>query len=229
MAEWFRQARKGFEGSNPSPSARQQLIYKLFITTVMEIQKKNIIAAYEGADEKGKEMLKALFPDVTFNEKDDRPITERIKTFQDAYDELSRRAEAGDKSASLLVDDWDCLETESEDIIAFVKLRIVCAALNEGWEPKFTEDEVRWYPWHLLYTQQIIDNMRKEERKKLAMMSTDDYVTEYAGFACAYSNNSPSNATAIIGSRLCLKDGELAAYCGTQFIELWAGFKLLSK
>ncbi len=195
----------------------------------MEIQKKNIIAAYESADEKGKKMLKALFPDVTFNEKDERPITERIKTFEDAYDELSRRAEAGDKSASLLVDDWDELESESEDLIAFVKLRIICAALNEGWEPKFTEEEVRWYPWHWLYTEQEIDNMRKEEREKRAMMSTDDYVTEYAGFASARSTYAPSTSIANVGSRFCLKSNELASYCGTQFIELWADFKLLRK
>ena len=195
----------------------------------MEIQKKNIIAAYESADEKGKEMLKALFPDVTFNEKDERLITERIKTFEDAYYELSRRDKAGDTSAGLLVDDWDELESESEDLIAFVKLRIICAALNEGWEPKFTEDEVRWYPWNLLYTQQEIDNMRKEEREKRAMMSTDDYVTEYAGFAYAISHYAPSYANAHFGSRLCLKSNELALYCGTQFIELWADFKLLRK
>ena len=197
----------------------------------MEIQKKNIIAAYESADEKGKEMLKALFPDVTFNEKDDRPITERIKSFEDAYEELKRRQAEGDKSVTNLIDDWDDFNSEAADpdILAFFKLRIICAALNEGWMPKFTEDESRWYPWHWLYTQEEIDRMEAKEQKERCMMQTTDYVTEYAGFACASSNNAPSYTSAIIGSRLCLKNSELATYCGRQFIDLWADFKLLSK
>ncbi len=192
----------------------------------MEVQKKNIIAAYESADDKGKEMLKALFPDVTFNEKDDRPITERIKTFEDACNELGDDNQFVQEYNSIIVNaDVDICY----DIISFLKLRIVCAALNEGWEPKFTEDEVRWYPWHWLYTQSEIDNMNKDERKKRALMSTGDYVTEYAGFASAYSIYAPSLANALIGSRLCLKNSELASYCGTQFIDLWAGFKLIRK
>ena len=197
----------------------------------MEIQKKNIIAAYESADKKGKEMLKALFPDVTFNEKDDRPITERIKTFEDAYEELKRRQAEGDKSVTNLIDDWDDFNSKAADpdILAFFKLRIICVALNEGWMPKFTEDEARWYPWHWLYTQEEIDRMEAKEKKERCMMQTTDYVTEYAGFACAYSYNAPSYTDASIGSRLCLKNSELATYCGRQFIDLWADFKLLSK
>ena len=177
----------------------------------MEIQKKNIIAAYESADEKGKEMLKALFPDVTFNEKDDRPITERIKSFEDAYEELKRRQAEGDKSVTNLIDDWDDFNSEAADpdILA--------------------EDESRWYPWHWLYTQEEIDRMEAKEKKERCMMQTTDYVTEYAGFAYAYSHITPSSTDAYIGSRLCLKNSELATYCGRQFIDLWADFKLLSK
>lgn len=195
----------------------------------MEIQKKNIIAAYESADEKGKEMLKALFPDVTFIEKDNRPVTERIKNFEDALNALKDRANNDEQLATNLVDEWNAFYANSKDIVAFVKLRIVCAALNEGWEPKFTEDEVRWYPWHWLYTQSEMDNMNKDERKKRALMSTGDYVTEYAGFASAYSYYAPSYPNATFGSRLCLKNSELASYCGTQFIDLWADFKLICK
>lgn len=168
---------------------------------------------------------------VLVDEKDDRPITERIKTFEDACKELNRLAEEGNENMALLLADYesnaDNIKTEAT--LAYMKLCIIVAALNEGWEPKFTEDELRWYPWHWLYTQKEIDNMRKEERKKCAMMSTDDYVTEYAGFAFALSYYSPAYTYAIFGSRLCSKSNELASYCGTQFIELWADFKLLRK
>ena len=68
-----------------------------------------------------------------------------------------------------------------------------------------------------------------KEKKERCMMQTTDYVTEYAGFAYASSVYAPSYSGAYVGSRLCLKNSELATYCGRQFIDLWADFKLLSK
>ncbi len=69
-------------------------------------------------------------------------------------------------------------------------------------------------------------NGEKQERR---MIDTADYVTEYAGFGYAYSNNAPSHAGARIGSRLCLRSSDLAIYCGKQFIKLWADFNLTRK
>lgn len=81
---------------------------------------------------------------------DDKPkdVTERIKTFEDAC------AELGDKHPFVIQYKklYDCFLNDtamnnSHDIIAFLKLRIITAALNEGWEPQFTDDEYRYYPW----------------------------------------------------------------------------------
>lgn len=110
-----------------------------------------------------------------------------------------------------------------------MKLRIICAALNEGWEPQFTEDEWRYYPWYWLYTQKEIKDMDEDEKTDRRLMSTGDYQTGYAGLAFANSYNAPSSTTARIGSRLCLKSDTLAVYCGKQFINIWADFCLIRK
>lgn len=110
---------------------------------------------------------------------------------------------------------------------AYLKLRIIVAALNEGWTPELKEDEILYYPWHWLYTQSEIDDMDEDERKERRMMQTGDYATEFAGFAGANSYNAPSYTSADFGSRLCLKSSELASYCGKQFIGIWADFRLI--
>ena len=181
----------------------------------------NIRAAYNAADESGKTLLRNLFPDLSLgqSEKDNRPVTERIKTFEDACRELGIEAEAEEAKYEGLM----------PDEVAYQKLRLICAALNEGWQPKFTETEVRWYPWHWLFTQDERDNMGDEEERDRAMIDTGDYDTEYAGLASAGSANAPSDTIAYIGSRLCFKSEALADYCGHQFISLWADFKLIRR
>lgn len=174
-----------------------------------------------------KTLLRTLYGNAV--EVDNRPITERIKSFEDALNELEARAVKGDALAKSLYDDWHNVTTDSDDLIAFLQLRIVCAALNEGWEPKHTEDEVRYYPWHWLYTQDELDNMQEEEKIRRCMLPTGEYQTEYAGFGCAHSLSAPSATNAHFGSRLCLRSEQLAVYCGKQFIKLWADFKLIHK
>lgn len=172
-------------------------------------------------------LLRTLYGDAV--EVDNRPITERIKSFEDALNELEARAAKGDALAKSLYDDWHNVTTDSDDLIVFLQLRIICAALNEDWEPKHTEDEVRYYPWHWLYTQDELDNMQEEEKIRRCMLPTGEYKTEYAGFGFAFSFCAPSCAAAYGGSRLCLRSDELAVYCGKQFIKLWADFKLIRK
>lgn len=193
----------------------------------MEVQEKNLLAAYEVADESGKNLLKTLFPDVTFDKQEDKPITERIKTLEDAL-ELLGDAHPLVAQYRTVVNSFQ-YHSSNAFLFAVVSLQVVCAALNEGWEPQFTEDENRYYPWHWLYTESEIGDMATEEQHERCMMSTGDYVTEYAGFAFASTYHAPSYTSANVGSRLCLKNRELAAYCGTQFIRLWADFKLIRK
>lgn len=187
----------------------------------VEIKKTNLEAAYKQADDNTKKLLATLFGDAV-TATDNRPVTERIKTFEDACKEL------GDEHP--LVKEWNYWQgCCSADLAAYLKLRIICAAINEGWEPQFTEDEWRYYPWFYLYTQAELDDMGDGEKQERRMIDTGDYVTEYAGFGYANSKYAPSYTSANIGSRLCLRSSDLAIYCGKQFIKLWADFNLIKK
>lgn len=189
----------------------------------MEIKESNLKAAYLAADESGKSLLRSLFPDAKLD-RDDRPVQERIKTFEDAVNALGE--DSPFVVAYRAVEDIDeC----SGDIEAYLKLRIIVAALNEGWEPKFTESEERFVPWHILWTADELAEKDEEWKRDRCLIPTGDYVTEYAGLAYAYSHNAASDTYAYIGSRLCLKNHELAAYCGRQFIGLWADFWLVRR
>lgn len=192
----------------------------------MEIDVKNIKAAYETATESGKTLLATLFPDLSLGQadthRDNRPITERIKTFNDAC--LMTEGKTAEE--------WE-QENETDkmdaDVLAFLKLRIVCAALNDGWQPQFTEDEWRWYPWFLLWTEDELADKDDDWKHSHCLRAINDRRTTSAGFAYACSTDAPSYTYSYFGSRLCLKSEALADYCGHQFIDLWLDFCLPRK
>lgn len=164
-----------------------------------------------------------VFGEDTFKPKD---ITERVKTFEDACRELGEEHPfVSAYTAWIKHEEFD----DQEDILAYMKLRIICAALNEGWEPQFTEDEWRYYPWNILWTEEELSEKSDEWKTDRHLISTGEYQTDYAGLASAYSNSAPSLSAARVGSRLCLKSDTLAVYCGKQFINIWADFYLIRK
>ena len=150
-----------------------------------------------------------------------KPVTERIKTFDDAVEELSQRASDGDDRANQLLEDWNECTTDSPDLIAFIQLRIIAAALNEGWEPQFTKGERRWFPWFSLYTKEEIDKMNDGSR--VALRSSYDANT-YGGVAYVSAVFDSSYTLTVYGSRLAFKTEAIAVYAGKQFIEIWADF-----
>lgn len=171
---------------------------------------------------KSAEWINGVLTLVDEPKKDDRPVTERIKTFEDALDELEVRAANGDNTAKMLYDDWYNVTTDSDDLIAFLKLRIICAVLNEGWEPQFTEGESRWYPWFFLYTDEELSCKSEEWKTSQALkMLRPHHTSYYCGIAYAGPASSASDIHTRIGSRICLKDEAIAEYCGKQFIDIW--------
>ncbi len=190
----------------------------------MEIKNENIVAAYNAADESGKQMLRAMFPDMDWNATPtySRPITERVKTWEDACDILG--CCPGDVEQQ-----WAEGALTMPDEIAYQKLRMIAAALNEGWEPQLTEDEDRWYPWFILYTDEELADKSEEWKRDRCLQSTGEYRTSYSGFVYASADNTPSNTNVYPGSRLCFKSDKLAAYAGKQFIKLWMDFHLIRK
>ena len=192
----------------------------------MEIKNENIMAAYKAADESGKQMLRAMFPEMEWEatENDNRPVTERIKTFEDACAELGE-----DHPFVVAYNAVEDIDEWGADLEAYLKLRVITAALNEGWEPQFTEDEWRYYPWFYLWTDEELAEKTEEWKRERCLTTMQYHRGEWAGLAAAYSIYAPSSAYAYVGSRLCFKSDTLAEYAGKQFIDLWMDFYLIRK
>lgn len=155
---------------------------------------------------------------LTLIDEPEKDVRKRIKTFEDACHEIGIDAEAWNR-------DKISLGLEP-DVLAFLKLRIIVKALNEGWEPRFTEDECRYYPWFILYTGEEYNKLDEEEKSRVACRSYY-YANALGGVSCANASYDSSFANADIGVRLAFKTSELAAYCGRQFLDIWADFVFL--
>ena len=155
---------------------------------------------------------------LTLIDEPEKEVRERIKTFEDACREIGIDAEAWNR-------DKISLGLEP-DVLAFLKLRIIVKALNEGWEPRFTEDECRYYPWFILYTGEEYNKLDEEEKSRVVYRS-NSYANALGGVSYASAFNDSSYANAFLGVRLAFKTSELAAYCGRQFLDIWADFVFL--
>lgn len=153
--------------------------------------------------------------------KEKKPVTERVKTFDDACKELGIDAEA-------IQQQWQDAGITMLDEVAYQKLRIITAALNEGWEPEFKKDEYRYYPYCILYTKAEIeqkdDEWKDEYNLQLWRGGGASDTGAYCGLAFASSSLAWSLADAGISARLAHKTEELAIYSGKQFTELWANY-----
>lgn len=88
-------------------------------------------------------------------------------------------------------------------IIANYKLIVIAEALNEGWKPNWQDsDEYKYYPWFDM--------------------------SNPAGVGFSHTLNAASYTYALIGSRLCLKNRELAIYFGQTFTDLFNDSLLLN-
>lgn len=156
--------------------------------------------------------------------KDERPITERVKTFEDACKELGEDHK--------LVQQFKAIQeaiAEDKEATAYFKLGIITAALNEGWEPDFTNDnEYRYYPYLCLWTKEELEDKdeawKDEHNLQLWRGGGGSNNGSKCGRASASSNNAWSLAYASISARLAHKTEELAIYSGKQFTELWANY-----
>ena len=162
---------------------------------------------------------------VLVDEVDNRPVTERIKTFEDAVMATGMTLPFDDNQLSCL----------PKDVVAYMKLRIIAAALNELHEatldefPKFTKFEYRWYPWFYLYTQEEIDEMDEEKKKKVWRCGGGSVSGANCGVAVAYSYSAWTVSNAGLSARLAVKSEELAKYFGQQFIDIWSDYVSLPR
>ena len=156
------------------------------------------------------------------DEEDNLQVTERIKTFEDAVMATGMKLPFDDNQLSCL----------PKDVVAYMKLRIIAAALNELHEttldefPKFTTDEYRWYPWFNLYKREDIDKIDEGGKKSLWMFGGNSSHGAYCGLACANSSTAWSSSYSGLSARLAVKSEELAKYFGQQFIDIWADYMI---
>ena len=155
---------------------------------------------------------------------DEKPqdVTERIKTFADACRELGSDhpfVKAYDGYVSHIHQH----DMNDYDLVAYLQLRIITAALNEGWEPQFTKGERRWYFWYDLITKEQYDKLSAEDRSRVVGRGGGN-ASAYCGLVCAYANVASSYSDSYSGSRLAFKSEKLAAYAGRQFAEIYADF-----
>lgn len=155
-----------------------------------------------------------------------RDITDEIKTLDNAIAKLGENNTLVKQYRALMtcarVDEYD----DAQDIVAFLKLRIITAALNDGWHPTFDEDEARYYPWFCLYTKEeykLLDDDEKERCCRVVGRSGSS-ANAYGGLVCASAHVASSSSSTYYGSRLAFRTRELALYAGKQFINEWCDF-----
>lgn len=181
----------------------------------------NIKAAYEVADENGKSMLRALYPDVFTQpeEADNRPVTERVKTFEDACAALGED--------HCFVQAYRAVEGMTglgADLYAYLKLRIVVAALNEDWTLDWgNKNELKWYPWFYILTEEEYNDLDEDDKCRVVGRASVN-ANAYGGLVVSSAVNVSSYSHTSVGARLAFKSKELAVYAGQQFGELWASF-----
>lgn len=185
----------------------------------IEIDKSKLMEAYKAANDEQKQFLVNLYGKDVFKPAD---VRERIKTFEDACEALGNHAFVN-QYRRIIEEQNPPMDETAKDLIAYLKLRIICAALNEGWEPTFANEEYRWYPWFVVYTKEELDRMSEEKLRRVVGRS---YSNAYAngGLVYAYAYHASSSSYSSSGSRLAFKSEELADYAGKQFIEIYADF-----
>lgn len=196
----------------------------------IEIEKKNVEAAYKVADENGKKLLDALFGKAAKENTPNLDDYKSIKTYEDACEALGLTPIYSDENVDRAVcehinDHWDYRQTMPKHIIALMKLETIAKALwGRNWEPKpdASGDTLFWYPYFALWTEKEIQDLNKDQRG--ALLSAYATYGAYAGFGYLYTTYRSSYAAAYFGFRLCQETEEKARYFGTQFVELWAEY-----
>lgn len=172
----------------------------------MEINIENIRAAYEVADKAGRKLLRDLFPKVF-------PETERIKTLYDACCEIGF-----DHPFVKNAKQVELLKAYDVNLTAFAQLRVICAALNDGWVSK--PGNASYYPVFEFFTEAEVKEMGNKTAEAMYIIEPK-FDTDFVEVDYSFPVKSET-----VSSCLRLKTPELAKYCGTQFIDIWMNYLL---
>ena len=121
-----------------------------------------------------------------------------IKTFEDACIALKIDTTVPDFSATPV--------KHQKALIAHYKLVIIVEAVNEGWEPDYSNNKEYKYE---LWPDVIEDK------------------TKPSGFGLSYNGYGGWATLTTVGSRLCFKSGEIAEYTFETFKQLYEDYLLI--
>ena len=169
----------------------------------------NVKAAYNSADNVGKKLIRELFPNFSVL----IPVTERILTLRGACRELGE----DHPFVESLIQVSD-LNTEDVNLLAFLRLRVICTALNEGWVAK--PGNASYYPVFKFFTEAEVKEMDNKAADTLYIIEPK-FDTEFTAVDYSFAAMSETD-----NSCLRLKTSELAKYCGKQFIDIWMNYLL---
>jgi len=148
----------------------------------MKIEKSTAKKLYPKAEDWFKKELEEAFGKDCFRNKS----FEEIKTFEDACMELDLNPQAV------------YFVSATPDEIAYKKLKIIIAAINQGWTPDWSNaSQYKYYPYFEFLS--------------------SGFGFSVAGYCCG-------GAGATVGSRLCFETREKAIYAGKQFLQLYKDF-----
>ena len=148
-------------------------------TETIAIDKATLIKIYNIADTKGKALLEKLHGKQVFQ----KSITEQVKTFEDACKLLG------------ITPNTVFTKADNKDDIAFKKLKVIAAALNQGWKPNWKDgNEYKYYPWFDLSKGFVLVNVH-----------------------CRYQHSN-------VSSRLYFVSEDIARYAATQFLSLYKDY-----
>lgn len=190
----------------------------------IDFTQEQLVAFYRSTSADGrkavKEALGEKFSEIL-------PATERVKTYEDAVNELG---EDNPIVVAASTASWLFPEAVNKDLVAYMKMRVIVAALNDGWEPQFVPGEQRWYPWYELISKEDYEAMSEDEKQERRCVGRSvSAASAYGGLVSSYAVYASSPSSASDGSRLAFKSEELAKYAGKQFAELFADFCFIPK
>jgi hypothetical protein len=146
----------------------------------MKITKQTARKLYNESPDWFKDQLKEAFGKESFEKRSFKDI----KTFEDACKELD-------------ISTTQVCAGDTKDEEAYKMLKIIIKAINQGWEPDWSDTNQRkWWPYFVLSS----------------------------GFGFSFSYYHYGNADARVGSRLCFESQDKSDYAANQFLDLYKQF-----
>jgi len=136
--------------------------------------------------DKGNDAIKSILKDELGHEFFDMKIIDKVKSYEDALELASEK----------LRNECCIHSTDTPDVVAYKKLKLIIAVINEEWIADWNNgDQRKWWPWF---------NMASG-----------------SGFGFSHSDYCYAVTGTTVGSRLCYATKEKCDYVANTFLRLY--------